>query len=71
MDAFREEEVFLGIKNCAPRKSPGNDGNPKEFYMKTWNIIKCQLVNVMNDLSNGNFDIGWMVRFFLLKKMQR
>jgi hypothetical protein len=36
--------------------------------MKTWNIIKGQLVNVMNDLSNGNFDKGLMDGTIVLVK---
>jgi hypothetical protein len=47
---FTKEEVFLRIKNCASKNSPGNGEILKEFYAKFWPVIKEDLVQVINDL---------------------
>lgn len=47
-------EIFTAIKGCSSRKSPGSDGLPKEFYLKTWSIIRAEFVHIINDTLQGN-----------------
>ncbi len=35
-----------------PRKSPGSDGLPSEFYTCFWNILGSDLVEVLNQSSH-------------------
>uniref|UniRef100_A0A182HXF2 Uncharacterized protein n=1 Tax=Anopheles arabiensis TaxID=7173 RepID=A0A182HXF2_ANOAR len=41
-------------KKSASRKSPGPDGIPKEFYIRTFDIISRELTYVLNDALQGN-----------------
>lgn len=50
MNPADEEEIWQSIKSSAPRKSPGEDGLPREFYAKTWNIIRREFTYVVNDI---------------------
>lgn len=47
------EEVLHAIKTSCSRKSPGIDGLPKEFFLKTWQIIGREFTFVMNDVLTG------------------
>lgn len=53
MNAVTEDELFHSIKTSQSKKSPGVDGLTKCFYLKCWNIIKTELVYVVNDVLNG------------------
>lgn len=49
LDPLSEEEIRNCIKQSCSRKSPGEDGLPKEFYSKAWDIIKQEFTMVMNE----------------------
>ena len=42
------EEAFAALKGMARGKSPGSDGLPVEFYLKFWDILGSDLVDVLN-----------------------
>ena len=37
------QEMGVGLKSMKPRKTPGCDGLPTEFYKIFWNLLKCPL----------------------------
>ena len=49
MNPVSEEEIHKCIKQSCSRKSPGEDGLPKEFYSKAWDIIKQEFTMIMNE----------------------
>lgn len=49
LDPVSDEEIFRCIKQSCSRKSPGEDGLPKEFYAKAWNIIKEEFTLTINE----------------------
>lgn len=54
MDEITTSEIFFAVKSSASRKSPGCDGIPKEFYLKTFEIIHPQLNLILNEMLQGN-----------------
>ena len=42
-----EEEIFNAIKGLNVNKAPGIDGIPAEFYLKFWDVIKIELIQVI------------------------
>lgn len=47
------QEVLQAIKSSCSRKSPGVDGLPKEFFLKTWQIIGTEFTLILNDVLAG------------------
>jgi hypothetical protein len=45
---FTEEEILKAIKEMPKEKAPGPDGFIVDFYQKSWNIIKKDLLEVFN-----------------------
>ena len=43
-----ETDVWQAIRQGAPRKSPGDDGIPVEFYKWGWTVMKEELVTMYN-----------------------
>lgn len=54
VEAATQDEILAAIKGSSSRKSPGVDGLPKEFFLRTWRIIAAEFTNVINDALNGN-----------------
>lgn len=54
MRRIEEEDVLTTIKASCSKKSPGSDGLPKEFYLKTWRIISREITLVLNEALEGN-----------------
>jgi hypothetical protein len=44
------DELTYAVKHGKPHKAPGRDGICLEFYKKTWEKIKQDLLDVMNDM---------------------
>ena len=44
-----EEEVKEALKGMQNRKSPGEDGLPKEFYSKLWDVVGPEMVNILQE----------------------
>lgn len=53
MQIITQDDVLTAIKGSSSRKSPGSDGLPKEFFLKTWQIIGFEFTNVINDALQG------------------
>lgn len=53
MDRITEDEVYDAIKFSAPYKSPGKDGLTREFFVKLWGTIKAEIVEIINEMKNG------------------
>ncbi|CAC5358983.1 unnamed protein product [Mytilus coruscus] len=45
-----KEECLNNIKDFENNKSPGIDGLGKEFYLKVWNIIGDEVVEIVNNI---------------------
>lgn len=54
MEEITTEQLYNMIKTSASRKAPGNDGIPKEFYVRTFHVIHRQLNLVINEALRGN-----------------
>ena len=48
-----EDEILNAIKGLNSNKSPGIDGIPAEFYVKFWDIIKIELMEMIRNVING------------------
>ena len=46
---LQEEECLRALKQMHNNKSPGSDGLTKEFYLKCWDFIGEDLVEVLNN----------------------
>jgi hypothetical protein len=44
------EELLQAVKQGKPNKAPGQDGICLEFIKKTWQVIKYDLLEVMNNM---------------------
>ena len=42
------EEALVTLKGMARRKTPGSDGLSAEFFLKFWNVLGSDLVQVLN-----------------------
>ena len=42
------EEALVALKGMARRKTPGSDGLSAEFFLKFWNVLGSDLVQVLN-----------------------
>lgn len=60
MNDATEDEIWKAIRCSANRKSPGEDGLPKEFYLKTWNVIKREFTLVINEAIRGDLHKSFM-----------
>lgn len=61
-------EILTAIRTSAPRKSPGTDGIPKEFYQRTFDIIHRELNLVMNEVLTGQFPSNFVDGVVVLVK---
>ncbi|XP_055543766.1 uncharacterized protein LOC129729279 [Wyeomyia smithii] len=55
MHEITAAEIFTAIKSSSPNKSPGGDSLPREFYLKTYDVIWRELTLVINETLSGNF----------------
>jgi hypothetical protein len=44
------DELHYAIKAGKPHKSPGHDGIPHEFFKLKWEVIKEELLQIMNEM---------------------
>ena len=42
------DECFAALKGMARGKAPGLNGLPMEFYLKFWDVLSVDLVEVLN-----------------------
>ena len=47
-----EEEVEEALKGMQNGKSPGEDGLPKEFYAKLWDVVGPEMVKILQETMN-------------------
>ena len=46
-------EIFKAINDMNVNKAPGLDGIPIEFYLKFWDIIKDEFIEIVTNIVNG------------------
>lgn len=68
MRGIEEEEVLAAIKSSCSKKSPGSDGLPKEFYIKTWRIISREITLVLNEALAGDTPKSFLDGIIVLVK---
>lgn len=68
MDEITTGEIFSVLKTSSKRKSPGADGIPVEFYIKTFDTIHRHLNLVMNEALLGNFPSEFVEGVIVLVK---
>ena len=49
-ESITMEELFRAVKQGKPNKAPGQDGICLEFMKKTWELIKYDILEVMNNV---------------------
>ncbi|XP_058456401.1 uncharacterized protein LOC131433815 [Malaya genurostris] len=64
-------EILAAIKTSAPKKSPGSDGLPREFYLRTFNVIHRELNLVMNEVLQANFTAEFVDSVIVLVKKKK
>lgn len=66
-EAFSEDEIRNAVWECEGAKSPGPDGFGFEFYKKSWEVIKGDLLRVFSEFhSNGKLARGCNSSFIAL-----
>lgn len=68
MDDISADDILAALKRSCPKKSPGPDGLPKEFYQKTWHIISTEFSLVINEVLAGHFDRRFLNGVIVLVK---
>ena len=61
-------EILSAIRTSASRKSPGPDGLPKEFYLRTFHVIHRELNMIMNEALRSNFPAQFVDGVIVLVK---
>lgn len=61
-------EILSAIRKSASKKSPGPDGLPKEFYLRTFNVIHRELNLILNEAIRSNFPAQFVDGIILLVK---
>ena len=56
-DTFSQEEVRAAIFQMEHNKAPGPDGFPPEFYQALWNIIKGDLMALLEEFHKGDLPL--------------
>lgn len=54
MEEITTAEIYEAIKFSSSKKSPGSDGLPKEFYVRTFDIIHRELNLLLNEALRGD-----------------
>jgi hypothetical protein len=54
---FNEEEIKKAVFNSYSDRAAGPDGLPFLFYQKFWNILKSDLVRLLEDFRNRKLDL--------------
>lgn len=54
MDEITTTEILSAIRSSASKKSPGPDGLPKEFYLRTFDVIHRELNLILNEALGSN-----------------
>jgi len=49
-ESITMEELFQAVKQGKANKAPGQDGICLEFIKKAWDVTKCDLLEVMNNI---------------------
>ena len=55
---FDIEEVKYAIFSIEKNRAPGPDHIPVEFFQICWEIIKGEIMELFEEFSNNNMDIG-------------
>lgn len=68
MSAICTEEIITAIKTSASKKSPGPDGIPKEFYLRTFDVIHREINLILNEALSGQFPAEFVDGVIVLVK---
>lgn len=68
MSEITPADIFIAIKSSYPNKSPGGDSLPREFYLKTFDVIWRELTMIMNEALAGNFPADFVDGVVVLVK---
>lgn len=68
MSEITTVEILSAIRTSASRKSPGPDGLPKEFYLRTFDVIHRELNLVLNEAISSNLPTTFLDGVIVLVK---
>ncbi|XP_062541831.1 uncharacterized protein LOC134209820 [Armigeres subalbatus] len=61
-------EILSAIRASAPKRSPGADGIPREFYLRMFNVIHRELNLLLNEALTGNLPHAFVEGIIVLVK---
>jgi hypothetical protein len=47
---FKKEEIYQALRAGGQEKAPGVDGIGRDFYLRTWDVIQADVVDVFNQM---------------------
>lgn len=68
MDPITTADIWSAIKSSASKKSPGPDGIPKEFYLRTFDVVHRELNLLLNEALAANFPSKFVEGIVVLVK---
>ncbi|XP_062558021.1 uncharacterized protein LOC134222893 [Armigeres subalbatus] len=68
MEEIQTAEILSAISASAPKRSPGADGIPREFYLRMFDVIHRELNMLMNEALNGNLPHAFVEGVIVLVK---
>lgn len=68
MDEITTAEILSAIRTSASKKSPGPDGLPKEFYLRTFDVVHRELNLVLNEAIRSNIPTQFVDGVIVLVK---
>lgn len=68
MQDITTTEILNAIRTSASRKSPGSDGLPKEFYLRTFDVIHRELNLILNEALRSNIPAQFVDGVIVLVK---
>ena len=68
MNEITTDEILSAIRSSSSKKSPSPDGLPKEFYLRTFNVIHRELNLILNEAIGSNIPNEFMNGVIVLVK---
>ena len=68
MNEISTSEMLSAIRSSASKKSPGPDGLPREFYLRSFDVIHRELNLIINEAIGSNFPAQFVNGVIMLVK---
>ncbi|XP_062541857.1 uncharacterized protein LOC134209851 [Armigeres subalbatus] len=71
MEEIQTAEILSAIRASAPKRSPGADGIPREFYLRMFDVIHRELNMLMNEALNGNLPHAFVEGVIVMERIMQ